>query len=252
MSLQLALDDQLINVTARSSRQGSYLLWVPVEARNFLCVIYEPCLIPLLLAQLGNQVYVTSPDKRWLARIEERAKRRKRDSLKIVEYSWDICSLKDTVEVAFVFGTPLDYIEMNPSETIAEHFQSTLQKVYSAVISGGRLLVALETPWGMGKKKGLSAGILRKYKIGLQIKKTIRTFVSQSVWSNKEIVHVFPSLSAPILIAPPGNSAQVKRLALSHHIGYRWLRYTLPLLFPLNRLFLPDFFTPAQLLVVDK
>nr|HID58370.1 hypothetical protein [Desulfobacterales bacterium] len=193
-------------------------------------------------------MYITSPNREWLITVQQITSHIKNSSVCTLKYPIENISRDDKVDVALIFGMPQGGFLKLPIDVVAQHYEYVLKATYENVRKNGRLLFGLESIWDIIGRNGFT----RQLKLRFAISRRIYEVLNHLEFRNIELLHVFPGLCRPILIAPPKGSSGLKRLILAHHIGHHPFRLCLPILFPFERLFLCDIFIPALLWVAEK
>lgn len=230
-------------------RQRALTLWLPARAAEVLCVVYGRSRLPLVLAESAGALYLVSPDERWaVAQRDEAAHRGWRNVHPLPDRME--AALPGALDVAIVLGmaggTAQSADLPGPSQVIER-----VVEAFRALRPGGTLLVGWETVAGVLLSGRGRARVWPAARWSRSVGAGLRATLPGLAARRAELIHVYPSLTRPMLLASRHARARLKGLALKHAGRLRWPA-SVRTLAPLGRVFLPDLLPTALLWRVEK
>ncbi|HEV8338501.1 MAG TPA: hypothetical protein VGR25_02450 [bacterium] len=231
-------------------RQRALALWLPERAAEVLCVIYGDSRLPLVLAEGARIVYLSGWDGAWARGVRDEASARGWQAIRLLPNEGSLPLARGTLDVGVVLALPLTTLR-EPRLAEVSGFIQRIRESYEALRPGGILVVGWETPAGLLASGAGARRVWPAARWSRAVGAGVRAALPSLEPRRSELIHVYPNLWRPVLLAPRRASARLKRLALGHAGRLRWPAVT-RMLSPWGRIFLPDLLPTAVLWRLEK
>ena len=231
-------------------RQRALALWLPERASQVLCVIYGQSRLPLVLAEDATVLYLRGLDEGWARSLRDEASARGWNAVRVLPTEGALSLAGVTLDAGVVLGMPLSLPRRPPPADVSGFIQR-IRESYEALRPGGILVVGWETPVGVLAAGRGSRSVWSAARWSRAVGARVRAVLHSLAPRRSELIHVYPNLSRPTLLAPRRSSAGLKRLALGHAGRLRW-RAAVRMLAPFGWVFLPDLLPTALLWRLEK
>jgi hypothetical protein len=231
------------------ARQAVLRFWLPPVGASVLCVLLTQSQMPIALARAGWRVHVSGPDREYLSALQQNALSRG-TSVTVHAYSDSGPLFDGAADAVIIVGHPLSAFPTRRLLDVREHYLRLLDTAIGWVRCEGRLLIATETTLGLARQTFAPGHTAKCIGWALMCSRKVRRLL-HNLGRGPELVNIFPTLERPALLTRRSGSARLKRLALSH-AGNRLGPSIGSMITPFDRIFLPDWISPAMLIIVER